>query len=169
MCSAKHVFNKWIVLCIKKNIWPKMISLSRATLAPGETSINTTTISMVVLGNWDIRRKQNLILSNLELTISISIFTRMPKIAAKHDGLNLKIHIILKVQSVLVAWISTNTNWKIASVVLHVTTIWLTSERSVTRSLNQAVLNGGETKMTPSPLTNRNGTVRLVVCNNNPT
>lgn len=29
--------------------------------------------------------------------------------------------------------------------------------------LYQAVLSGGETKMTPSPLTNKNGTVRLVV------
>lgn len=28
----------------------------------------------------------------------------------------------------------------------------------------QAVLNGGETNMTPSPLTKRKGTVRLVVC-----
>jgi len=28
-----------------------------------------------------------------------------------------------------------------------------------------AVLKGGETNITPSPLTNRKGTVRLVVCN----
>lgn len=30
-------------------------------------------------------------------------------------------------------------------------------------SLSQAVLSGGETNITPSPLTKRNGTVRLVV------
>jgi hypothetical protein len=28
-----------------------------------------------------------------------------------------------------------------------------------------AVLSGGETNITPSPLTNRKGTVRFVVCN----